>query len=72
MRHGLKHPEVGDLHIKFAAFTVNGAAQQQLVVYQAEAASPTAAAFETLRVKVTPPQQARSTAPTADLAADKR
>ncbi|MEY9931472.1 transcriptional regulator with XRE-family HTH domain [Catenulispora sp. GP43] len=45
----LKHPQVGDLHTAFAAFTVNGAPHQQLVVYQAEPASPTAAAFETLR-----------------------
>jgi transcriptional regulator with XRE-family HTH domain len=45
----LKHPQVGDLEIKFAAFTVNGAPHQQLVVYQAEPASPTAAAFEALR-----------------------
>ena len=46
----LKHPSVGDLHIQFAAFTVNGAPHQQLIVYQAEPASPTAAAFETLRI----------------------
>ncbi|MER5193731.1 helix-turn-helix transcriptional regulator [Streptomyces sp. NPDC002755] len=45
----LRHPRVGDLHIAFAAFTVNGAPHQQLVVYQAEPAGPTAAAFETLR-----------------------
>ncbi|MFJ4681879.1 helix-turn-helix transcriptional regulator [Streptomyces sp. NPDC088789] len=45
----LRHPQVGDLHIKFAAFTVNGAPHQQLVVYQAEPAGPTAAAFERLR-----------------------
>ncbi|WP_427918518.1 hypothetical protein [Streptomyces sp. cg40] len=45
----LRHPDVGDLHIAFATFTVNGAPHQQLVVYQAEPASPTAAAFETLR-----------------------
>ncbi|MBK6011507.1 helix-turn-helix transcriptional regulator [Streptomyces sp. MBT53] len=47
----LKHPDVGDLHIAFAAFTVNGAPHQQLVVYQAEPASPTAVAFETLRAR---------------------
>ncbi|MFJ2742946.1 helix-turn-helix transcriptional regulator [Streptomyces sp. NPDC087440] len=49
----LRHPEVGDLHIRFAAFTVNGAAHQQLVVYQAEPASPTAAAFEELATLAT-------------------
>ncbi len=46
----LRHPRVGDLHIQFSAFTVNGAPHQQVVVYQAEPASPTAAAFERLRV----------------------
>ncbi|OXS34487.1 helix-turn-helix transcriptional regulator [Streptomyces sp. XY006] len=51
----LRHPEVGDLHIRFAAFTVNGAPHQQLVVYQAEPASPTAAAFEELRIMAMPP-----------------
>ncbi|HZX02128.1 helix-turn-helix transcriptional regulator [Kribbella sp.] len=45
----LRHPEVGDLRIRFSAFTVNGAPHQQLVVYQAEPASPTAEAFEKLR-----------------------
>ncbi|MFI5879865.1 helix-turn-helix transcriptional regulator [Streptomyces sp. NPDC051554] len=54
----LKHPDVGDLHIAFAAFTVNGAPHQQLVVYQAEPASPTAAAFETLRAPATAPKKA--------------
>ncbi|WP_406419283.1 helix-turn-helix transcriptional regulator [Streptomyces sp. NBC_01614] len=49
----LKHPDVGDLHIKFATFVVNGASHQQLVVYQAEPAGPTAAAFETLRAMAT-------------------
>jgi transcriptional regulator with XRE-family HTH domain len=56
----LKHPQVGDLHIKFAAFTVNGAPHQQLVVYQAEPASPTATAFETLRSLSTRPKQVRT------------
>ncbi|MFG3021508.1 helix-turn-helix transcriptional regulator [Streptomyces sp. NPDC048254] len=56
----LKHPQVGDLHIKFAAFTVNGAPHQQLVVYQAEPASPTATAFETLRALATRPKRART------------
>ncbi|MER5755972.1 helix-turn-helix transcriptional regulator [Streptomyces sp. NPDC002088] len=65
----LKHPQVGDLHIKFAAFTVNGAPHQQLVVYQAEPASPTAAAFETLRAMATQPKHAQTAAPVADLAA---
>ncbi|ADB30595.1 transcriptional regulator, XRE family [Kribbella flavida DSM 17836] len=45
----LRHPAVGDLHIQFSAFTVNGAPDQQLVVYQAEPATPTAAAFDRLR-----------------------
>ncbi|WP_343952180.1 helix-turn-helix transcriptional regulator [Nonomuraea longicatena] len=45
----LRHPRVGDLHIQFSAFTVNGAPHQQLVVYQAEPASPTAVAFQRLR-----------------------
>ncbi|WP_410673346.1 helix-turn-helix transcriptional regulator [Amycolatopsis sp. cmx-4-68] len=45
----LRHPRVGELHIEFATFTVSGATHQQLVVYQAEPASPTAAAFERLR-----------------------
>ncbi|WP_406451806.1 helix-turn-helix transcriptional regulator [Streptomyces sp. NBC_01622] len=58
----LKHPDVGDLHIAFAAFTVNGAPHQQLVVYQAEPASPTAAAFETLRALATEPKKAGATA----------
>ncbi|MFI9550131.1 helix-turn-helix transcriptional regulator [Nonomuraea endophytica] len=47
----LRHPHVGDLHIQFSAFTVNGAPHQQLVVYQAEPASATAAAFERLRAR---------------------
>ncbi|SEQ94603.1 Helix-turn-helix domain-containing protein [Lentzea xinjiangensis] len=45
----LRHPRVGDLDIQFSTFTVSGAAHQQLVVYQAEPASPTARAFELLR-----------------------
>ncbi|MEV0399094.1 helix-turn-helix transcriptional regulator [Actinoallomurus sp. NPDC050550] len=45
----LAHPEVGALEIRFSAFTVNGAPHQQLVVYQAEPASATAAAFAELR-----------------------
>lgn len=47
----LRHPHVGDLHILFSAFTVNGAPHQQLVVYQAEPATPTAQAFERLRTR---------------------
>ncbi|MFI6406837.1 helix-turn-helix transcriptional regulator [Streptomyces sp. NPDC050548] len=58
----LKHPDVGDLHIAFAAFTVNGAPHQQLVVYQAEPASPTAAAFETLRAPAAEPKKAPANA----------
>ncbi|GAA5701585.1 hypothetical protein Save01_02397 [Streptomyces avermitilis] len=45
----LRHPEVGALEIQFSAFTVNEAPHQQLVVYQAEPASATAAAFAELR-----------------------
>ncbi|MFI6742427.1 helix-turn-helix transcriptional regulator [Nonomuraea sp. NPDC050451] len=45
----LAHPEVGALEIQFSAFTVNDAPHQQLVVYQAEPASATAAAFAELR-----------------------
>ncbi|MFE5212797.1 helix-turn-helix transcriptional regulator [Streptomyces sp. NPDC056600] len=45
----LAHPEVGALEIGFSAFTVNGAPHQQLVVYQAEPASATAAALAELR-----------------------
>ena len=45
----LAHPEVGALEIQFSAFTVNSAPHKQLVVYQAEPASATAAAFAELR-----------------------
>ncbi|WP_141208862.1 helix-turn-helix transcriptional regulator [Streptomyces griseorubiginosus] len=45
----LAHPDVGDLQIQFSTFTVSGAPHQQLVVYQAEPASATAAAFTELR-----------------------
>lgn len=45
----LAHPEAGSLEIQFSAFTVNSAPHQQLVVYQAEPASATAAAFAELR-----------------------
>ncbi|WP_405594271.1 helix-turn-helix transcriptional regulator [Streptomyces sp. NBC_01092] len=45
----LQHPEVGALEIQFSAFTVNDAPHQQLVVYQAEPAGATAAAFVELR-----------------------
>ncbi|MFF1439213.1 helix-turn-helix transcriptional regulator [Streptomyces sp. NPDC058295] len=68
----LKHPAVGDLHIELAAFTVNGAPHQQLVVYQAEPAGPTAAAFETLRSTATRPKQARPAVPVAALADNAR
>ncbi|MEV6482706.1 helix-turn-helix transcriptional regulator [Streptomyces sp. NPDC051576] len=56
----LKHPQVGDLYIQFSAFTVNGAPHQQLVVYQAEPASPTAIAFEKLCAMATAPKYAES------------
>ncbi|MDN3271315.1 helix-turn-helix transcriptional regulator [Streptomyces sp. MA15] len=45
----LVHPDVGALEIRFQAFSVNDAPHQQLVVYQAEPASATAAAFAALR-----------------------
>ncbi|MGW6600241.1 helix-turn-helix transcriptional regulator [Streptomyces sp. NPDC055036] len=66
----LKHPQVGDLSIEFAAFTVNGAPHQQLVVYQAEPAGPTAAAFETLRAMAAPRTQSEAAVHVADLAGD--
>ncbi|WFE56888.1 helix-turn-helix transcriptional regulator [Micromonospora sp. WMMD712] len=56
-RKHLRHPQVGDLHIDLSAFTVNTAPDQQLVVYQAEPASPTAAALERLR-ELTPARTA--------------
>ncbi|MFE4416473.1 helix-turn-helix transcriptional regulator [Streptomyces sp. NPDC056821] len=63
----LKHPQVGDLLIKFAAFTVNGAPHQQLVVYQAEPASPTATAFKTLRAMAAQPKRPRAGAVDANM-----
>ncbi|MEU9469411.1 helix-turn-helix transcriptional regulator [Streptomyces avermitilis] len=48
----LKHAQVGDLQIQFSAFTVNESPHQQLVVYQAEPASSTAAAFAELRSRI--------------------
>ncbi|MEV6578747.1 helix-turn-helix transcriptional regulator [Streptomyces sp. NPDC051582] len=42
------HPEAGPLEIQFSAFTVNDAPHQQLVVYQAEPGSATAAALARL------------------------
>ncbi|MER6345293.1 helix-turn-helix transcriptional regulator [Streptomyces sp. NPDC001595] len=66
----LRHPDVGDLHIAFAAFTVNGAPHQQLVAYQAEPASPTAAAFQTLRALATPPKEAPNVTSASVLTAD--
>ncbi|MET4921972.1 helix-turn-helix transcriptional regulator [Streptomyces sp. PSRA5] len=65
----LRHPRVGDLHIRFAAFTVNGARHQQLVVYQGEPAGRTSAAFEALRAMATEPRQAETVALLPDLAA---
>ncbi|MFE7132397.1 helix-turn-helix transcriptional regulator [Streptomyces sp. NPDC057638] len=64
----LRHPQVGDLHITFAAFTVNGAPHQQLVVYQAEPSSPTAAAFDTLKAVTTQPKNTQTATPVADRA----
>lgn len=62
----LRHPRVGDLDLRFSSFTVNGAPHQQLVVYQAEPASATAAAFERLRSSAAreterPPRTRRAT-----------
>ncbi|MFI8276783.1 helix-turn-helix transcriptional regulator [Streptomyces sp. NPDC085929] len=54
----LVHPEVGALEIRFSAFTVNETPHQQLVVYQAEPASATAAAFAELRSVRRAPQSA--------------
>ncbi|MFD8418646.1 helix-turn-helix transcriptional regulator [Streptomyces sp. NPDC059466] len=45
----LRHAQVGDLRIQFSAFTDNASPHQQLVVYQAEPAGSTAAAFAELR-----------------------
>ncbi|MEV6711553.1 helix-turn-helix transcriptional regulator [Lentzea sp. NPDC051208] len=45
----LHHALVGDLEIQFSAFTVSGAPHQQLIVYQAEPASPAVEAFRRLR-----------------------
>ncbi|MGV9267636.1 helix-turn-helix transcriptional regulator [Kitasatospora sp. NPDC003701] len=62
----LAHPEVGALEIQFSAFTVNGAPHQQLVVYQAEPAGATAAAFAELRARTGHASTARAEpAPTA-------
>lgn len=55
----LAHPEVGALEIEFSAFTVNSAPHQQLVVYQAEPASATAAAFAELRSRAGREESAR-------------
>ncbi|MFI6444318.1 helix-turn-helix transcriptional regulator [Kitasatospora sp. NPDC050543] len=44
----LHHSRVGGLEVQFHAFTVNEAPQQQLIVYQAEPGSGTAAAFAEL------------------------
>jgi transcriptional regulator with XRE-family HTH domain len=55
----LAHPEVGALEVQFSAFTVNGAPHQQLVVYQADPASATAAAFAELLSRVNRGEPAR-------------
>ncbi|MFD1831317.1 helix-turn-helix transcriptional regulator [Streptomyces desertarenae] len=68
----LRHPQVGDLHIKLAAFTVNGAPHQQLVVYRAEPAGPTAAAFEALRAMAAASRQVRAPEPLSGPAVDER
>ncbi|ETK33820.1 helix-turn-helix domain-containing protein [Microbispora sp. ATCC PTA-5024] len=43
-----RHPEVGDLDLHYEAFAVNSSPGQQLVVYQAEPASPSADALALL------------------------
>ncbi|GAB1514054.1 helix-turn-helix domain-containing protein [Actinophytocola sp. KF-1] len=43
-----RHPLVGELTLSYEALTVNGAPGQQLVVYQAEPGSPSAAALALL------------------------
>jgi transcriptional regulator with XRE-family HTH domain len=58
----LRHPEVGDLWIQFSSFAVNGAPGQQLVVYQAEPATPAAAAFDRLRERAEQTLRAESDA----------
>ncbi|MGW4138732.1 helix-turn-helix transcriptional regulator [Streptomyces mirabilis] len=59
----LAHPEAGALEIQFSAFTVNGAPHQQLVVYQAEPASATEAAFAELRSRADRPAPGHNAAP---------
>ena len=44
----LRHPLVGELTLTYEALTVNGAPGQQLIVYQAEPDSPSAAALALL------------------------
>lgn len=68
----LRHPQVGDLEIQFSAFTVNGAPHQQLVVYQAEPASPTADAFTLLRSLAGRPAAADQDGAQQDFAATQR
>ncbi|WNO70339.1 helix-turn-helix transcriptional regulator [Streptomyces sp. AM8-1-1] len=43
-----RHPAVGDLELHYEAFTIHSAADQQLVVYQAEAGSPSVDALALL------------------------
>jgi hypothetical protein len=43
-----RHPSVGDLDLHHQTFTVNAAPGQQLVVYQADPASPSADALALL------------------------
>jgi transcriptional regulator with XRE-family HTH domain len=66
----LKHPQVGDLEVQFSAFTVNEAPHQQLVVYQAEPASTTAAAFVELRSRADHREPAQQQAETDRVPSD--
>lgn len=68
----LRHPQVGDLEIQFSAFTVNGAPHQQLVVYQAEPASPTSEAFARLRSLAAKPVSADEEVAERDLTPTER
>jgi hypothetical protein len=50
----LDHPEVGRLELDYEAFALPGTTGQQLIVYTAEPASPTAARLQRLASIATP------------------